>query len=238
MPYVDLGSLTVDEGEGPQVARIPYTVRGTLTKSATFRAYGYNPWTGDTRPIDATAPPRTTHGSVMWHYAGNKRSSLDDDRHDLTAYGLSGIAVRDYLGRLVIRDDDPLPTLGLQRVRRTAVEGGKAAWTASVSTPVEFDMLLQLRAVKVAGQRPVRASDVPKRWLRRWAFVPEGTDPPLHATDFAVMAVLKAGERSVTFRIPIARDRTQERREAFTVQALAPEIDRRSGRRTVVVTDR
>jgi hypothetical protein len=105
--------------------------------------------------------------------------------------------------------------------------------------PVDFDMLVQLRAVDRDGPpRPVRASDVPRDWLRRWAFVRPGTDPPLHRTDLTVMALLEAGQRTVTFSVPIARDRKRERREAFTVQVTAPEIDRRTGHRTVIVTDR
>ncbi|WP_162529644.1 hypothetical protein [Nocardioides caldifontis] len=239
MPFVDLGELRTPEGDdGPQVARIPYRVTGSLTSPAVFRVYGYDPWTGASREIDVTVPAGTRRGTIPWSYTGNRRRSLDAVRHDLTGYGLSGISVRDYFGRLVITDDDPMPTLSLDAVESTVVEGQEAVWRLTLSEPTDFDLTVQLVAVRPANREPVHASDLPAHWLRRWAFVPRGTDPPLHETDLTVVRVVDAGQRTVELRVPLRDDGVDEPGEAFRVRVEAPELGLRTQPSTVVVTDR
>lgn len=236
VPLVDLGNVRVEEGDGPRTAEVPYTVTGVVDRPAQFRVYALDYFQSERRRIDVAVTPGSTSGTVSWDYTGNTRDSRGRTIHSLTGYGIDNVIVRDYQGRVVIRDDDPAPQLTLRRAARATVEGKAATWELRLSEPVDYELGVALTAVKgKSAAAPVRLDDVGRRWLRKWVYAPSGKNVALHVANTSFSKVLRPGRSSVLFRVPIRQDTRLEKRESLTMVAKAPPVDRRSGPVTVFV---
>jgi hypothetical protein len=217
VPLVDLGAVRVEEGEAPGVAEVPFTVTGDVVDPGGFTVRSTDWDTGTSRRTDVTVTPGSTAGVVRWEHPGDTFDSPRRVVHQLEAYATSNLMLRDHFGRVAVLDDDPDVTLSLRPERRTVPEGGVAAWRLDLSAPAGYGSYAQLSVVAgSAGGTPLRADDVPRRWLRRHASVRPGTNPPLHRTHLSLFKVLRPGRLSVRFTIPVRDDRVREGRESVT----------------------
>lgn len=224
-PIVELGSATVTEGNGTSVAiaRIPFTVRGTVTRPARFVVNGldqFSPGGKRDRVVVDVAPGQKT-GFVRWGYQPNRQDDLAVRRLDLTAFGLSGAMPSDYLGSLKITDDDPAPKVTLT-APKTVREGGQVMLKVKLSKATGYD--LEVRVVPVWRKVSVPAAryhDLPKFFVEQLIFPAPNPEVRLHTKPFSMFDSVTAGRREHTVRIPIARDGRREGREAMTLRITA-----------------
>jgi len=223
-PIIELGSAMVTEGNGTTVAvaKIPFTVRGTVTRPARFVVVGldFSPGGKHGRVVVDVAPGQRT-GFVRWGYLPNRHDDLPVRPVPLTAYGLTGAMPSDYLGVFKITDDDPPPEITLV-TPKSVREGGKVLVQVKLDRPVGYDFMV--RAVPVAGRVSVpraRYHDLPKSFVEHVIFPRPKPYVLLHKRPFSLVDFVMVGRSQVTLRIPIARDGRREGREAMTLKVLA-----------------
>jgi len=241
LPVVSLGKVKVAEGNRQaSTAKVPFTVSGTLTRPATV-AVGQLTDGEDLATLTMDLAPGQTSGSLVVDYFGDK---LDGPKRQLTllaAFPRSGVMTDQYLGRLVILDDDPTPKVTMSPVHRRVKEGTSAMWQVTLAKPVSYGVFVWLRPVAggVHGPR-LAVGDVPRDWLRAHG-VPRrvSASTPLHRAKLGVYAYIKPGRTSTTLAIPTLRDGTKEGREAVTARIVADMAGHRlRATKTIYVVDR
>ncbi|WP_154402908.1 hypothetical protein [Nocardioides speluncae] len=224
-PVVELGSATVTEGNGISiaVAKIPFTVRGTVTKPAKFVVVGvdYSGRGTKMQRMVVDIAPGQRSGFVRWGYLPNRIDDLPVRPLLLTAFGLSGSMPSDYLGSFKITDDDPAPKVTATAPKQVR-EGGSVNVKVKLSRVAGYDMVV--RIVPVAGRVSVpraRYHDLPKSFIERVMYPPPNPEVRLHKKPFTMVDFVMAGRSEITMRIPIARDGRREGREAMTLKIIA-----------------
>ena len=237
LPLVDLGTLSVDEGDEPtaQVARVPFSVTGDLTGRAeiTVAVVDYSSARRPHRVTVDLAPGQTT-GSVPVDFRADRVDDLEVTGVGLMAWAGRGVMVDDYLGNLSIRDDDPTPRARLSVAQARVAEGQVAEWQVRLRRPVDY--WAGVRFQVVAGPaRParLRVGDLPRDWVRDRTGKQPATRP-LFRAGLVDYVSLRPGRTVAELRMPIRRDGLREGVEAVTVAV------RWNGRvltRTIRVTD-
>jgi dienelactone hydrolase len=235
VPLVDLGRVRVDEGDAAGVGEVPFTITGDVTNPGSFSVHSTDWDTGTSSRTDVTVAPGSTVGVVRWEHPGDTLDSPRRVVHELEAFATSNLMLRDHYGRVVVVDDDPDVTATLRRERRTISEGDVAAWRLKLSARSGFETTAMMTVVAGSRGTPVRADDVPRRWLDRHASVRRGANPPLHRAHVSIYKVLRPGQRSARFTIPLRNDRVLERRESVTAVVTTDLAGRRPDPVTVFV---
>ena len=208
-PLVDLGSVTVREGDGPSVARLPYRVRGTVPAAgATVQVSGLRDLDGRvvSRPL-VTIPAGTTSGTVSWPVDGNRRDSLARSLTRVTAYGVSEVVAGDANGAVTVLDDDPPPQVRVRVVRDRVSEGGTLVWVLSWRPASDYAPFVRRRLLAVRHGRGADADDLPRGF-------PAVSELPL-ATP---------GVRRWVVRVPIRRDGRAEPSEVVRLRVAIPQF--------------
>ena len=221
VPIVDLGQVKVDEGgDGTHVAQVPFSVTGDVTDPARFRVYSWTGEESDQEQVDVALPAGTDDGAVEWTYEGDELDSYPRSISELIGHAIRNVMLRDNVGRVIVLDDDPAPDVSFGAVRPRADEGGFAEFEAVISAPTDFEMVVIFEVVEGDGSAPpLRAHDVPVKWLERWTSWREGTDRALHEIHGGQYSWFRPGETTLRFRVPIRDDARSEGRESFTVVA-------------------
>ncbi|HEX6514248.1 MAG TPA: hypothetical protein VF049_01635 [Nocardioidaceae bacterium] len=240
LPRVVLGDARVTEGDEStrQTVQVPFEVFGTVREPARIVVTGFEVGTGK------TVPPTTVHlvpgqrsGSVPVGYLPDRRDDLPVQRIWLTSYAVHAAMPSRSVAQLRLLDDDPPPRVRV-RVRSASVrEGGAARWLVTLSKPVDY--YPTVRGVVVGNDSalpPLRADDVPRRWLRGHTYPVPAPRTTLAGAGVGVAATLRPGRRTAVLSIPVVRDGRREGREAVTlriwVRGLSEPV-----RRTVRVDD-
>jgi dienelactone hydrolase len=236
LPQVQLGRLRIDEGDptsGRQqakVARVPFTITGTLTRPGRFVVLTAGQRVGEVERITVDVAPGQTSGFVPVRYVVN-----DVDDHDATtsvaAWPVRGLATDAYLGSFTVVDDDPTPQARVGVPRRVQ-EGTPITVRVELSEPVGYDLLAYLQTRPGPG-RKLTGADVPRRFLRRFAEDPD-LALPLHRLYVSASDEIPAGRRAATLVIPTRRDGVREGPETVTVRVQAGPT---KVRRTITVVD-
>jgi hypothetical protein len=217
-PLLDLGSVTVREGDSGTVAQLPYRVRGPLTRDAVVRLGGLRSLDGTTvgRP-DLTVPAGSTRGTLAWPVPANDRDSLARTVTRVTAYGVSGLVAGDANGRVTVLDDDPPPPGRVRTVRDRVSEGGALVWVVTWSPRSDYAPFVRRRVLPARDGRSISAGDLP---LTYPAF-----------TEFAL-----SNPRTVRWvvRVPIREDGRREPREVVRVRVAIPQYGFSTALRGVV----
>ena len=239
LPLVDLGTARVDEGPaGSHVARVPYSVVGTLETDARIRVYGaaYNHLPGGVLPVEI--PAGSTGGTIAWEYRGNDRDSTSPVVGTLGAYAITGVMVRDYHGRVVIMDDDPSPRMTLRAPDDVIREGEVATFRLRLREHTAGAMNIFVVPGPADATTPsVRVDDLDPGWVEGNVWVPPGTNPALPDVQMAIYGELTNDTPVAEFGIPIRRDRRVEGAESITVRATT-DTGWRSRPVTITIKDR
>ncbi|MFS3129129.1 hypothetical protein ACLM5J_12080 [Nocardioides sp. Bht2] len=216
-PIIDVGKVTVDEGDAPKqgTAQVPLKVHGTLTAPATVRAVldGEGSWGG--RPVTITIPAGATSGMVDVSYERNTTHELYPRRHQVALAALSGAMTNNYIGGLTIRDDDPAPKVTIKVLTKKVREGQPIKIAVIGDARVGDWWPVKYRFVK--GRGPVlRVADVGKWWEQRFGKTP-GTKP-LYVNSYPLGADLSAERRRVVVKVPTVRDGKKEGTEYVTLR--------------------
>jgi hypothetical protein len=217
-PLISLGSLRLQEGDGPGtvIARVPFAITGDVTRPGRFVAVVAGQARGDVHRFSVDVAPGQTSGSIGVAYEADRRDDFPRSFTILAAWATRDLMTDDYLGQLVVLDDDPSPKITLTPVAGTVREGQSAQWRLRLSTRVDYDVFVSGQVVR--SPRPVmRGTDVPKRWLRLHTGL-GASAKPLYQLGAGVFDQVRAGQRSVLISIPIRRDGVREPRESLRVR--------------------
>lgn len=242
VPRVRLTDVRVREGDGARrrVARVPFTVRGTVRSPASFVVVGLQFDDGSLiEPRRVTLRPGQTRGVVRVPYRSDNLDDRPVQRVGLIAVPVRGVAFSNALAVLALVDDDPTPRLSIRRVRATVAEGGDARWRVRLSRKVGYHVAIPATVVPGPGRLPrLSVDDVPTGWLRERYFPLPPAGEPLHKQRPFVFEFIEPGRRTAVLRVPLLRDGVTEGRETVTLHIrVAPRRLHAPVRSTVTVVD-
>ncbi|RZU50116.1 hypothetical protein EV385_1881 [Krasilnikovia cinnamomea] len=211
LPRVDLGSLTVKEGDkGSRTYTIPVRVSGR--GSGAVRLFLTDPLTYKPTSWVAKVKPGTRSIRVPIKVKGNTRYG-EDREHTLNAKAVRGLVVGGYVGALKVRDDDPQPKVTVKPVRDKVAEGGTLSWKITSSAPADSPLFVQFVPRPPAAGAELSSTDVDSEWF----ITNSGEEPepsrPLSGTQLQPYVVLDAGVTSAELTVPTVKDATKEPEE-------------------------
>lgn len=233
LPTLDLGRLTVEEGDrGTPVVRLPFRVSGVVAEPAqvVLVASGWD--YGVQRRVVVDLAPGSTGGSVAVSHEADRRADRRRLVTDVTAWATRNVVTDGYLGGVTVVDDDPRPRLRVSTDRHRVVEGEPALWTVAFQRPADLDVPVSLSVVRSPAPA-LRVGDVRRRWIETHLGVADA-DRPLWRTTVAAFGTLGPRRATLHLRIPTRRDGVREGPETLRVRI---DVGRRSIVRTVTVVD-
>lgn len=224
LPRIRLGRVVEVEGDageaGAGVAQVPFQVLGEVSAPATF-AVASDQWTfgWNRRPqftvVDVR--PGQTGGTFEVGYEADDIDDRSRQIQQVYAVPREGVATSGFVGKVVVRDDDPAPRVRFSPVRKRVRYGDDLRFRLSLSSPVDYDVWYRLRAVRVDGLRPVRTSDVPRRWLRDHLGRVR-RDVPLPRVWRYDYLYVRPGRTGAVVSVPTVRHPPHERPKALTIR--------------------
>ncbi|MEV6597160.1 hypothetical protein AB0M36_09900 [Actinoplanes sp. NPDC051346] len=208
LPRVDLGTLTVDEGDsGTRTYSVPVKVTGRghgqvrlfLTHSETF----------ETTSRLVTVRPGDRAIRVPVKVRGDKLHGQGEDTM-LAAKAERGLVVGAYSGGVRVLDDDPAPTLSIAPVTERVAEGGKLAWRVTLSAPAETSIAVWAGPKTPATGTELSSTDVEPGWFQEFGFEDPEPSRPLSQTPLGVYAMVEAGETAKELTVPTITDGAAE----------------------------
>jgi len=235
LPSIRIGKTTVTEGDGGDpMARLPYTVVGDVTVPARFAvameqrtfcdACARIGWSPKRYAIITVAPGDT--GSVI--EVPYEADNLDDRRRQVQrvmAVPLTGLAMSDYIGRVVVRDDDPTPRLSFDVRRQRVGYGDDLVFVTRLAARVDYDAYARLSGLVFDRVDPLRVVDVPKRWARRHIVDRAPRRSALAKWITRESASIDAGELSTTFVVPTRVHPPHPNSKSLTLRLRSPLLD-------------
>jgi hypothetical protein len=200
---VDVGALTVEEGDsGTQTFEVPITVSGSGT--GTVRLFVADD-TGAVTTRLVTVQPGQSAIKVPYEVVGNTRWSTGSMRY-LLAKAVQGTVSGNYIGGLMVLDNDPKPTVTITQAGSVA-EGGVLTWTAT-SSAVADSALFWFGGPTRPDQGPeLSTTDVDPQWFLENTYQ-EALEPsrPLSTTNLQVVLSIEAGALTNQLSVPTVVD--------------------------------
>ena len=237
-PLFSLGSVKVEEGDGPGTvtAEVPFTITGTLTEPAQLKVGTvdyYSRGGGSSFRLDLA--PGQTSGTIPIEYEAN---TADDPGRRITmlqAFPVRGVMTDHYDGTLRIIDDDPAPRVSVSAARRVS-EGDPVRIDISLEGESAYPYYVEAQVVRSGDDvEPLRVGDVPTKWLRDHHVSTKHPKRALYRADVFLWTRIRPGGHSAALTIPTLRDGKHEGVEAVTVEIYRGRLD--PLKRTVRVVD-
>ena len=222
LPVVSIGRVVRAEG-GPHssgVALLPFRITGTVQHRAQFAvAADQSTWSETKRPEFATITvvPGQSTGTIAIRYEADRVDDVPSQIQLVHAVPLHGLVTSGFVGIVDVRDDDAAPRVTLRPARRTAHYGDDLVFRLHLSAPVDYYVVNVVRAVRVDRYRPLRTSDVPRRWLRSQVGSAPG-DVPLCRVWRDGFLELPPGSTRSRIVVPTLRHPLRNRAKALTVR--------------------
>ena len=207
LPQVRIGNVRIDEGAGgTKVARVPFDIVGQVTRAGRFAVFTAGQERGQVQRLVIDVAPGQTSGSIPVEYQADRWFGYDQQTQ-IVLWPLQGIATDDYLGELVVVEDDPPPSIDLAVTRRVR-EGRSIQVTVTVDGRTSVPTWVFARAVRGEGEN-LRGTDVPRGWLKDHG---GSSRPgrPLWRLQAAVYDRIPPREDATTLSIPVRRDGVRE----------------------------
>ncbi|AZK97691.1 hypothetical protein [Streptomyces tsukubensis] len=223
LPRVDLGMLTVQEGDaGVRTYRVPVTVSGK--GSGQVRLFVPTPDGEQVVSELVTVAPGTAAVDVSITVEGNTRYGNDLSR---TAYvkAVRNAAVGSDRGRVLVENDDPMPTISIVPVSDSVTEGAALTWRLSLSEPVDTGYFAaNIGIAPVTGGSPeLSTRDVDPVWLGEQFWASPSPERPLSKTWPAYtsfVAEFPVGGTEMDITVPTVADAEREPVETVTLALL------------------
>ncbi|WP_328500057.1 hypothetical protein OG828_03535 [Streptomyces sp. NBC_00457] len=213
LPRVDIGRLTVDEGDsGVRTYRVPVRVSGQ--GSGQVRVYVVNPDTGNSEERLVTVRPGGNDIDVPVKVEGNTRFSYDMT-HDVLVKAVRNSVIGSYVGGVTAVNDDPVPTIGVTPVADRVTEGRPLTWQVTLSEPADTEISPLFRVEPVTGGAELSTKDVDPRWIEEYSGESPDPERPLSQLEglYFWMSV-PAGQTSVDVSLPTLKDTATEPEES------------------------
>ncbi|MFJ3582119.1 hypothetical protein ACIPPS_07770 [Streptomyces sp. NPDC090127] len=218
MPRVDIGRLTVDEGDsGVRTYRVPVQVSGE--GSGQVRVFVTQPDSEEVISRIVTVRPGSQSLDVPVEVTGNTRYGYDLSR-DVSVKAVKGVAVGSHRGGVTARNDDERPTVTLTPVAHDVTEGAPLTWRLTLSEAADVEVGGVLEILPVTGGQELSTADVAPSWLEEnFGSVPDPAVPlsrlGWEGENTAVWADVPPGRTSLDVTIPTVRDTVAEPTETL-----------------------
>ncbi|MEW2117489.1 hypothetical protein AB0945_20315 [Streptomyces sp. NPDC005474] len=217
LPRVDLGRLTVKEGDsGSRVYRMPVRIAGQ--GAGTVRVY-VQPAGSETvtsrlvtvRPgrqsIDV---PVTVKGDTLFDY---------DAWNYVFVKAVRGTVIGSYTGGVTVANDDARPTITVTPVADRVTEGKPLTWRATLSAPARPDMNAVLEVLPVTGGTELSTTDVDPTWLTNVSGQSPLPSRPLSSIEELNLWVnIPSGSLSAELSVPTVADTVAEPAESLRLR--------------------
>ncbi|MFD7653802.1 hypothetical protein ACFV4N_07455 [Actinosynnema sp. NPDC059797] len=192
LPRVDVGALTVEEGDsGTRTVRFPVSVTGDGAGSV--RVFVQGEVGGPYEERLAAIAPGQREVEVPVRVTGNTRWSFDVKRAVLVK-AVRGVVVGHYSNRLTVPNDDPMPSITATPVTDAVPEGGTLTWRVTLSDAADSNVTVQGRPIAPGGAE-LSTTDVDETWFRQRVSREEPLPSrPLSSTGLTVGAYFRPGE--------------------------------------------
>lgn len=206
LPRLDVRTVEAPEGDSAsEVIRLPLALDGPSDEPAVASVEVLSPLGATTVERVRFAPGDTRH-VLRFEYEGDIRDDIDRRAWSVTAYAERNVVLRSPLGRAVVMDDDPAPSVSVTPVAGVVTEGDALQWQVQLSAPADYGYVLVAAAVPdPEGRAELASDDVPRRWLRRQATTPD-SPVPLHELGLQIVIFIPEGITAATLRIPTSSD--------------------------------
>jgi hypothetical protein len=206
LPRVDVGALTVEEGDaGTRSYEIPVSVTGD--SPATLRLF-ISDEDGEITTRLVTVHPGQPEIRLPYEVTGNTRWSVGAD-HRIIAKAIHNVVGGGYMGGLSVLDDDPEPTLTMTPAAGPVREGGTLTWTATSSAVADSALIRYGWPIAPEEGPELSSTDVDAEWFRQNSYGLDA-DPepsrPLSTTFVQVAVFVEAGELTGVLEIPTVAD--------------------------------
>ncbi|WP_245950608.1 hypothetical protein [Saccharothrix carnea] len=222
LPRVDLGALTVEEGDtGTRTVRFPVSVTGDGAGSVRVFVQDEDGRAYTERLV--VIEPGQHEVEVPIEVTGNTRFSYGA-RRVVLAKAVRGTVIGHYADRLTVPNDDPEPTVTATPVIDAVTEGGTLTWRVTLSSPADSNFTIIGRAAAPEGVE-LSTTDVDETWFRQRV---SQEDPlpsrPLSTTGVQVVAYFPRGEvsREVSVLTVVDAEAEPVERVRFDLSSLTP----------------
>jgi hypothetical protein len=232
LPRLDVRTVEKPEGDTASgVIRSPLVLDSAFGEPVVASVEVLSPDGATTIERVRFAPGDTRH-VLRFEFEGDTRDDIDRRAWSITAYAERNVMVREPLGRAVVLDDDPAPTLSITPTADVVTEGETLRWGLQLSAPADYGYVIVVAAGPDPSNRAELASDdVPRRWLRRQAPVPDRSTP-LHELELQIVIFIPEGSTTATVRVPTSPDTSIEGSEWLALEfrdelgvSLGPVVD-------------
>jgi hypothetical protein len=214
---VDVGSLTVDEGDsGTRTYSVPVKAHGK--RAAKVRLFLSDPHGTETKSWVADVAPGSSRINVPISVVGNTTYG-GDQSYPVAAKAIRNAVVGAYYGGVHVREDDPMPTVTVTPAATTAAEGSPLTWTVHLSAPADTDLYLVFLPQAPATGPELSSTDVDPQWFRDNSFEDPEPSRPLSGTGLQPFLDIEPGATSADFTVPTVADGVTEGAEHVRFQA-------------------
>ncbi|MFJ3903749.1 hypothetical protein [Streptomyces sp. NPDC090025] len=211
MPRVDLGRLTVDEGDsGVRTYRVPVRVSGQ--GSGQVRLFLPKPDSEGYTPKLVTVRPGQTDIAIPVQVKGNTRYGWDVTV-DALVKAVRGTVVGSHRGGVTARNDDKMPEVKLTPVATDVTEGEALVWQVTLSEAADADIMGGVLFQPVTGGTELNTADLDPDFVRdTYGSLPDPPRPlsqPEYPDSYLAFNVA-AGESATEIRVPTVKDGVAE----------------------------
>ncbi|WP_371664321.1 hypothetical protein [Streptomyces sp. NBC_00280] len=217
LPRVDLGRLTVKEGDsGTRTYRVPVRIAGQ--GGGTIRLYAQNPGSVTmtsrlvtVRPGEQSIDlPVTVKGDTLYDY---------DVWRSVFVKAVRGAVVGSYSGGVTIENDDPEPTVTITPVTDRVTEGQPLIWRATLSAPSGTETYANLEVVPVTGGAALSTTDVDPAWLADVSGQSPLPERPLSEVEsLSLFGAVPPGQLTADLSLPTVADTVTEPEESVRLR--------------------
>jgi hypothetical protein len=220
LPRIDIGQLTVDEGDsGTVVHQVPVTVSGSGHGQVRFLIVDSSGKEGEVTERLVTVRPGMTRIDVPVPVTGNTR--YDGERQvTLAAKAVRGTVIGDYDGGLRVRDNDPLPAVTITPVAGRVTEGATLTWRMALSEAAGTVIWAFFPPLPPVAGAELSTTDVDPEWFEQNAGESPSPSRPLSTTGLTLFAEVPPGELAVDVTVPTITDSFAEPEEHVRFQTM------------------
>ncbi|MYS09675.1 hypothetical protein GTW71_25310, partial [Streptomyces sp. SID6041] len=208
---VDVGRLTVAEGDsGVRTYRVPVRVSGR--GSGQVRLFVADPASGAQTSRVVTVRPGRQDIVVPVEVRGNDRFG-NDVAHDAFVKAVRGTVVGSHRGGVTVRNDDPMPEVGVTPVADDVTEGAPLVWRVTLSAPADAEISGHIEFLPPADGTELTTADLDPTWLREQLGELPSPPVPLSGIPFGGLNLpvsVPAGATTAEVSLPTARDGVRE----------------------------
>ncbi|MFI9586568.1 hypothetical protein ACIHCQ_33135 [Streptomyces sp. NPDC052236] len=218
-PRVDIGRLTVDEGDsGVRTFSVPVRVSGQ--GSGQVRLFVTDPATDESTSRLVTVRPGSQTVDVPVDVHGNTRFGRGTS-HTVFVKAVRNAVVGSHRGGLTVEDDDPMPTISVKPVADRVTEGGTLTWRLTMSAVADADMWIDVNVLPVSDGVELSSKDVDPVWFAEHSREEESPDPARALSEVEglfLYADVPAGQLSSEITVPTLADGIGEPEELLRLQ--------------------